>query len=71
MLNKDMTRFGWGVVALILVVDGVRHAVTGQLWGRVRLAESVPVSEGWHVVAIGIAEAAFGLYLAYRMFRKK
>jgi len=66
-MNTD--RLGRGIVALILVVDGAHHAVTGKLWGRLRLAESIPVSEGWHIVFLGIVEAVAGLILAYNLIK--
>ena len=70
MWNKKIDKIGWGIVALILVADGIRLAVTGQLWSRVRLSDQVPVSEGWHIVILGIVEAVVGLYIAYRLLRK-
>ena len=71
MWNKDITRVGWGIVAMILVYDGLTHAVTGQAWGRIKGAGILPVSEGWQVVILGLLEAAFGLYLGYRLLFRR
>lgn len=67
MWNKDITPWLWWVVAAVLVYDGATHAVTGTVWGRIRGLGIAPVIEGWPVVALGIVEAAFGLYLGYRL----
>ena len=71
MSKSNIDKLGWGIVAILLVIDGIRHAITGQLWGRVRLSDSVPVSEGWQVVTLGLVEAMFGLYFAWRLLKKQ
>lgn len=71
MWNRDITRGLWWVVTFVLVYDGVTHAVTGTAWGRLKGAGMAPVSEGWPVVALGILEAAIGLYLGYRLLIRR
>lgn len=70
MLRGKADDIGWAIVSILLVVDGIHHAVTRQIWSRVRLPESMPVSEGWHVAALGIIEAMVGLYIAWRIYKR-
>ena len=70
-MNRDAKRFGWGVVAVILVYDGMTHAATGKIWGRLKGDGLPAVAEGWPVIALGLLEVGIGVYLAYRLLSRK
>lgn len=69
--NKDITAWGWFIVALILVVTGIQHTVTAELYSRVRMSGDAPWLQGWPVVLIGIAELLFGLALLYWIIKQR
>ena len=66
----DAKRIGWIAVAIILVIDGVSTAWTGEIFGKVRMAETGPLLQGWYVHLIGVIEALFGATLIYRFMRR-
>lgn len=69
MLNKNVDKLGWLIVAGILIYDGVHHAITGKIMSKINLG--AVATEGWHVVLLGIAEALIGVYLAWYWLTKK
>ncbi len=70
MSNRSGRVIGWGLVALVLVYDGLTHAATGKVWPRLKGEEILPVMEGWPVIVLGLVEAAFGIYLGSRLLVK-
>ena len=70
-LDEDITRFGWIVVGVILVVSGVRHALTRELYGRVRISGAPSLLTGRPVLAAGLAELALGILLLAWFIRKR
>lgn len=69
MLNKNIDKLGWLIVAVLLTYDGVRHTITGKVMSKIN--PGTVATEGWHVVAIGIVEALIGVYLAWYWLIKK
>jgi len=69
MLNKNVDKLGGVIVAVILIADGVHHAITGKIMSKINLG--AVATEGWHVVALGIIEALVGVYLAWHWLMKK
>jgi len=69
MLNKNVDKLGWAIVAAILIYDGIHHAITGKIMSKINLG--AVATEGWHVVALGIIEALVGVYLGWRLLSKK
>ena len=70
-LNKEITRFGWIIAGVILVVSGVRLAMTRELYGRVRVSGAPPLLVGKPVLAAGLAELALGILLLAWFVRKR
>jgi uncharacterized membrane protein len=70
-LNKDITRFGWIIAGVILVVSGIRHALTRELYGRVRISGAPPLLVGRPVLFAGLAELAIGILLLAWFIRKR
>lgn len=71
MWKHDITRWLWWGVVFVLLYDGVTHAASGTLWGRLKGAGLTPVAEGWPVVALGVLEAGIGLFAGYRLLRRR
>lgn len=69
-LNRDVSRFGWVLVAMILIFSGAEHALTQKLYGRVRTGGE-PLLEGGLVLALGIVEVLLGAWLLWRQFRDR
>jgi len=69
MLNKNVDKLGWLIVAVLLVYDGVHHAITGKIMSKIYVG--AVVTEGWQVVALGIIEALVGVYVGWHWLKKK
>lgn len=63
-------RLGWSVVGAVLLGSGLRHMWLPEIYGRVRLANSLPIMHGWPVALVGLLEFAGGIYLIYRMWKR-
>ena len=68
-LNKDISRYGWLLVGVILAYSGVQHMITQQLFGKVRMSGSSPSLEGWPVLVIGVLELFVGIIFIVRYLR--
>ena len=67
--RKDITRFGWFIAGLILAYSGMQHMVTQQLFGKIRMMDSVPSLQGWPVLVLGLLELMAGIFFIIRFVR--
>ena len=67
--DLKMNRLGVFVVSAILLWDGVSKALSGKLYGKVRLEGLPPLSSGWRVHTLGVVEGLVGLALGLWVLR--
>jgi hypothetical protein len=70
-MNRDITQLFWMIIGIMLVISGGKHVITQQIMGRVHIAGTPPVMQGWSVVALGMLEAAIGIWMIVRYWRRK
>lgn len=66
MGSRDIGKFGWTLVALVLIVSGASDVVTPEVYPRIRDAGAEPVMQGAPVVWLAIA-----LWLLYRQWFRR
>ncbi len=70
-LDKNITRLGWIIVAVVLAISGIQHVITPEIYGRVRISGEPPLLEGISVIIIGLVELLIGIFLFLRLIRKE
>ncbi len=68
---RDARRLGWPIAGIILAASGVRHMWLREIYGRIHFAGSPPVLVGWSVFLIGLVEFAIGVYLVFRLWKRR
>ncbi len=57
------------VVAAIIIWTGLQNMISGRIYGRVRLANSEPLLEGWYVHLLGGLLIFAGIVMVFRIIR--
>ena len=67
-LNKEVERFGWVLIGMLLLFAGKEHVTTRVLYGRV---SDEPLLQGGVVFALGLVELGLGAWVLWRQFTRR
>lgn len=58
------------IVGAVCIISGIRLMINQEVYGKVRMAGTPPLMEGWPVFFSGLAELLLGIFLLIWFFRK-
>ena len=67
-MNKELMRFGWVLLGMLLLFAGYEHVTTRVFHGR---ASGEPLLEGSVVVVLGLVELALGAWVLWRLLKRR